>query len=250
MEGCMRRSMVVANWKMYTNAGDATILATTVRNNLTGVNKVEVVLCPPSIWLTEVSSVVGKGGKVKIGAQNIFYESEGAYTGEISPLMVKDVADYVIVGHSERREHFGETDLEVNEKVIASLRAGLFPIICVGEKKRSEKYPHQPVEQLKEALMHVPKKYYKQIVVAYEPIWAIGTGENADSEYVARVIAALRELVLRDSPVLYGGSVNSKNAKDYGKKPGIDGLLVGGASLRAAEFIKICEIWSESKSFK
>lgn len=246
----MRRPMIVANWKMYTNAGDAAILATTVRNNIAGINKVEVVLCPPTIWLTEVSSIVGKGGKVKLGAQNIFYESEGAFTGEISPLMVKDVADYVIVGHSERREHFGETDLEVNEKVIAALRAGLSPIICVGEKKKSEKYPHGPIDQLKEALMHVPKKYYKQIIVAYEPIWAVGTGENADPEYVTKVISALRELVLRDSPILYGGSVNSKNAADYGKRPEIDGLLVGGASLRAAEFVKICGIWSESKSFK
>lgn len=246
----MRRPMVVANWKMYTNASDAAILAITIRNNVAGINNVEVVLCPPTIWLTEVSSIIGKGGKVHLGAQNIFYESEGAYTGEISPMMVKDVADYVIVGHSERREHFDETDLEVNEKVIAALRAGLSPIICVGEKKKSEKYPHEPINQLKEALMHVPKKYYKQIVVAYEPIWAIGTGKNADPEYVVKVIAALRELVLRDSPILYGGSVNSKNTEEYGKRPGIDGLLVGGASLRASEFIKICGIWSESKSFK
>ena len=246
----MRRPMVVANWKMYTSAGDAAILATTVRNNVAGINKVEVVICPPAIWLTEVSDIIGKGGKVKLGAQNIFYESEGAYTGEISPMMVKDVADYVIVGHSERREHFGETDLEVNEKVIAALRAGLSPIICVGEKKKSTKYPQGPVDQLKEALAHVPKKYFKEIIVAYEPIWAIGTGENADAAYVAKVIGALRELVLRDSPILYGGSVNSKSAKEYGLRPEIDGLLVGGASLRAAEFVKICGIWSESKSFK
>lgn len=250
----MRRPMVVANWKMYTNASDAAILAITIRNNVAGINNVEVVLCPPTIWLTEVSSIIGKGGKVRLGAQNIFYESEGAYTGEISPLMVKDVADYVIVGHSERREHFGETDLEINEKVIAALRAGLSPIICVGEKKKSEKYPHEPVHQLKEALMHVPKKYYKQIVVAYEPIWAISTKENrnrnADVEYVVKVFSALRELVLRDSPILYGGSVNSTNAAEYALRPEIDGALVGAASLRASEFIKICGIWSESKSFK
>lgn len=246
----MRRPMVVANWKMYTNAGDAAILATTVRNNVAGISKTEVVLCPPTIWLTEVSSIIGKGGKVRLGAQNIFYESEGAFTGEISPLMVRDVADYVIIGHSERREHFGETDLEVNEKVIAALRAGLSPIICVGEKSKSTGYPETPVDQLREALSHVPKKYYKQIVVAYEPIWAIGTGENADPAYVAKVVSVLRELVLRDSPILYGGSVNSKNAKEYGLRPEIDGLLVGGASLRAAEFVKICGIWSECKSFK
>lgn len=250
----MRRPMVVANWKMYTSVADAAILATTVRNNVAKIDKIEVVLCPPSIWLTEVSSIIGKGGKVHLGAQNIFYESEGAYTGEISPLMVKDVADYVIVGHSERREHFGETDLEVNEKVIAALRAGLSPIICVGEKKKSTKYPKVPVDQLKEALSHVPKKYYKQIIVAYEPLWAISTpgdrDRSADVEYVVRVVSSLRELVLRDSPILYGGSVNSKNAKIYGTRPEIDGVLVGAAGLRAADFVKVCSIWSEAKNFK
>lgn len=250
----MRRAMVVANWKMYTDLADATVLATTVRNYVAGIGGVEVVLCPPSIWLTEISSIVGKGGRIKLGAQNIFYEPEGAFTGEISPLMVRDVANYVIVGHSERREHFGETDLEVNEKVIASLRAGLSPIICVGEKKKSTKYPSQPVNQLKEALSHVPKKYYKQIVVAYEPIWAISTqgdrNRNADIDHVIKVTAALRELVLRDSPILYGGSVNSSNAKIYAQRPEIDGALVGAASLRAADFVKVCQIWGENKSFK
>jgi triosephosphate isomerase len=246
--------MIVANWKMYTSLADASILATTVRNYVAGLSKVEVVLCPPAIWLTELAAIAGRGGKIKLGAQNIFYEGEGAFTGEISPIMVKDVADYVIVGHSERREHFGETDLEVNEKVIAALRAGLSPIICVGEKKKSAEYPHEPVDQLKEALSHVPKKYYKQIVVAYEPIWAISTKENrnrnADVLHVVKVAQALRELVLRDSPILYGGSVNSANAKEYAIRPEIDGALVGAASLRAAEFIKVCGIWAECKNFK
>lgn len=246
----MRRPIIVANWKMYTNASDANILATTVRNYVSGISEIEVVLCPPTIWLSEVSQIAGKGGRLQVGAQNMFHESEGAYTGETSPLMIKDVADYVIIGHSERREYFSETDLDVNDKVISALRAGLSPIICVGEKKKSTKYPSQPVNQLKEALLHVPKKYYKQIIVAYEPVWAIGTGENADGEYVAKVVSALRELVLRDSPILYGGSVNSKNAKSYGARPEIDGLLVGGASLRAAEFVKICATWAECKSFK
>lgn len=246
----MRRLMVIGNWKMYTDASDANILATTVRNYTSSIKNVEIVLCPPIIWLSEVLSIVGKRGKIKLGAQNVFYEKEGAFTGEISPLMIKDLADYVIVGHSERREHFGETNIEINEKVIAALRADLNPIICVGEKKKSQKYPTEPVNQLKEALKHVPKKYFKQIVVAYEPVWAIGTGENADPDYVAKVVSALRELVLRDSPILYGGSVNSKNAAGYAKRPEIDGLLVGGASLRAADFTKICSIWSECKSFK
>jgi triosephosphate isomerase len=239
---------------MYTEAADANILATTIRNYASQINGIEIVLCPPAIWLSEVLSIVGKSGKIQLGAQNIFYEKEGPYTGEISPLMVRDLAKYVIIGHSERREHFGETNLEVNEKVIAALRAGLHPIICVGEKKKSANYPTGVVGQLKEALAHVPKKYYKQIVVAYEPIWAISTAEdrnrNADVDYVVKVITALREVVLRDSPILYGGSVNSKNAKDYAAQPGIDGALVGAASLRASDFIKVCSIWAEAKNFK
>ena len=246
----MRRSMVVGNWKMYTNLADAHILATTVRNHVAGLEHVEIVLCPPMIWLSEVRGVIGRGGRVQLGAQNVFYEPEGPYTGEISPVMIHDVARYVIVGHSERREHFGETDMDVNEKVIASLRAGLSPIICVGEKKKSSKFPEQAVNQLKYALSGVAKKYYKEIVVSYEPVWAIGTGDVAEPEYVAKVVAQLREVVLRDSPILYGGSVNSKNAEGFGRRPEIDGLLVGGASLRANEFVKICKTWAEVKSFK
>jgi triosephosphate isomerase len=248
--GNMRRPLVVGNWKMYTEASDAHILATTIRNYASNIDGIEIVLCPPVIWLSEILSIVGKSGKIKLGAQNMFYEKEGPYTGEISPMMIRDLAEYVIIGHSERREHFGETNLEVNEKVIAALRAGLSPIICVGEKKKSVRYPTSVVNQLKEALAHVPKKYYKEIVIAYEPVWAIGTGENADPEYAAKVITELRQLVLRDSPILYGGSVNSRNAAGFGKRPEIDGLLVGGASLRASEFVKICSTWAEKKNFK
>lgn len=246
----MRRPMVVGNWKMYTDISDAHILSTTIRNYVANFEGIEVVLCPPVIWLSEVAGIVGKGGKVKLGVQNIFYEPEGPYTGEISPLMVKNLAKYAIVGHSERREYFGETDRDVNEKVIAALRAGLYPIICVGEKKKSTKFPDMPVKQLKEALLHVPRKFYKQIVVSYEPVWAIGTGESADPVYAAKVISQLRELVLRESPILYGGSVNSKTVSGFAERPEIDGLLVGGASIRATEFIKICETWSHKKNFK
>lgn len=249
----MRRPMVIANWKMYTDASDALILATTVRNNVASISNVEIVLCPPVIWLSDILSVVGKSGRVKLGAQNMFYEPEGAYTGEISPIMIKDVAKYVIVGHSERREHFGETELDVNEKVIAALKAGLYPIVCVGEKKRTKSYPGSVVRQLEEALSHVPKKYYKNIIVVYEPVWAISSeadSKNADPDYVAKIVTSLREIVLRDSPILYGGSVNSKNAGEYATRPEIDGILVGAASLRASEFVKICRIWSEGKDFR
>ena len=246
----MRRPIIIGNWKMYTSSADAHIIATTVRNYVANIEGIEVVICPPSIWLSEVAGIIGHGGKVGLGAQNMHYESEGPYTGEISPLMIRDLAKYVIVGHSERRENFGETDEDVNEKVIAAVRAGLSPIICVGEKKKSVSFPEMPVNQLKKALAHVPRKFYKDIIVAYEPIWAIGTGKVADPDYVAKVVSALRELVLRDSPILYGGSINSKSALSFGQRPEIDGLLVGGASIRADEFVKICFNWSTKKSFK
>jgi len=243
----MKRSIIVGNWKMYaTNVADAYVIATAVRNNVADIKDIEVVLCPPDIWLSEVAAIIKKNPKIKLGAQNMYFEPDGAYTGEISPLMIKEMADYVIVGHSERREYFGESDLEVNEKVIAALKAGLIPIICVGERKKGLSAT-EPARELKEALDHVPKKYFKNIVIAYEPIWAIGTGQNADAEYVAKVATVLRELVTIDTPILYGGSVKSANISDYAERPELDGVLVGGASIRAAEFVKICKIWSEAK---
>ncbi len=245
----MPRPVVIANWKMHTNAADAHILAMTVRNAVCSMEGVDIVLCPPMIWLSEVASVLGKG-RISLGAQNMFYEPEGAYTGEVSPSMIKDLASHVIIGHSERREHFGETDFDVNEKVIAALKTGLIPIICVGERKKSLKYPEEPVNQLKQSLLHVPVKYLKNIIVAYEPVWAIGTGLEAPPEYAAKVITELRAIVRTETPILYGGSVNSKNTANFVARPEIDGLLVGGASLRSAEFIKICQIWQQGKSFK
>lgn len=245
----MRRPIVAGNWKMYTRAADAAVLTTVIRNGVSKLPGVEVILCPPAIWLQGARSILGRGGKVELGAQNMFYEPEGAYTGELSPLMVKDVASHVIIGHSERREYFGEKDFDVNEKVIAALRAGLTPIVCVGEKKRKG-LPTEPRNQLKAALEHIPKKHYSEIIVAYEPIWAIGTGENAEPEYVAKVITYLREVGLGQTPVLYGGSVKASNAEKYAHRPEIDGLLVGGASLRATEFIKICEVWNHTKSLR
>lgn len=246
----MAKSLIIGNWKMYvTSIADAHILATSIRNSLVTLDNTEAVICPPAIWLTEVSGIIGKSTKVSLGGQNMFYEPDGAYTGEISPLMLKEVADYVIIGHSERREHFGETDFDVNEKVHAALKAGLRPIICVGESTKTTNLS-QPVRELKEALEHVPKKYHRDLVVAYEPIWAIsknGVGESATPEYVARVAVKLRELVRDETRILYGGSVNSSNIKGFAARPEIDGVLVGSASVRAAEFVKICKIWDESK---
>lgn len=245
----MRKPIIVANWKMYTRAADAAVLATTVRNGLAKVEGLEVVLCPPVIWLSEIRKIIGRGSRIELGAQNIFYEPEGAYTGEISPLMVLDLARYVIIGHSERREYFGETNLDVNEKTIAALRANLAPIVCVGERRRKNN-PKETVAELTEALTHVPKKRYEEITLAYEPVWAIGTGDNAEPEYAAAVLTLLREVIGPKSSILYGGSVNTKNIAGYADRPEIDGVLVGGASLRASEFVKICKIWQQRKNFR
>jgi len=245
----MRRPMVVANWKMYTRASDAYILATTIRNMVHSIEGVEIVICPPFVWLSEISEIVKKDGKVNVGAQNMFYEDEGPFTGEISPQMIRDIAKYVIIGHSERRFHFHENDIEVNEKVMAALKFGLSPIICVGEKTKSSSIK-DAVIQLEEALKHVKKGDYENIVVAYEPVWAIGTGVAAPVEHSVRAINALREIIGRDSPILYGGSINHSEVDKIAGSPAIDGVLVGGASLRASSFIEICQKWSRAKSFK
>ena len=245
----MRRPMVVANWKMYTRASDAYILATTIKNAVANIEGIEVVICPPSLWLSEIADVVKKDGKVNVGAQNMFYEPDGPYTGEISPMMVRDVAKYVIVGHSERRFYFHESDLDVNEKVLAALKFDLSPIVCVGEKTKSASI-RDALEQLKEALQHVPKNSYKDIIVAYEPVWAIGTEHTAPLDHSVKAISMLREIIGRDSPILYGGSVNSDEVEKFARSQAIDGVLVGSASVRAATFVDICKKWSEGKSFK
>jgi triosephosphate isomerase len=246
----MKRNLIVGNWKMYaTGIADAHVLATTIRNMVSNIPQIEVILCPPAIWLSEVKNIVGDSTKVTVGAQNMHYDEEGAFTGEISPLMVKEMAKYCILGHSERRQLFGENDQEINEKVLSAIKHGITPIICVGERQKKGN-PDEPVRELKEALAHIPKKNYKDIVVAYEPVWAIGTGENAEPEYVAKVVTKLREVVNVFTPILYGGSVKSSNIEDYAKRPEIDGVLVGGASVRASEFIQICRIWSKTKAIK
>ena len=246
----MKRSIIVGNWKMYaTSIADAHILTTSIRNHVADIKDVEIILAPPTIWLSEIAQILKQSRKTRLAAQNMFYEPDGAYTGEISPLMIKEVADYVILGHSERREYFSETDLEVNEKVVAAIKAGITPIICVGEKTKGSTIG-QPLKELQEALAGISKTHHKDILVAYEPIWAIGTGKNADPAYVAKVVTKLRAVVSVHTPILYGGSVNSSNIASYADRPEIDGVLVGGASVRAAEFVKICKIWSETKSLQ
>jgi len=228
-------------------------------------NKVDVVICPPATHLSNLKSQISNlkvknlGLRVGLGCQNIHWEEEGAYTGEISVLMVKDYCQYVIVGHSERREYFGETDEIVNKKIKQVLKHKLIPILCIGEKleQRKQNETKKIVEsQLKEGLNNIQysisnlptgRQVFNLPIIAYEPVWAIGTGQtpnpsetNETCEFVREVLTGLyNEDIAHRIRILYGGSVNSENIAKFASREEIDGLLVGGASLDAEEFIKI-----------
>lgn len=233
---------------MYTNLSDAVILATSIRDGVEQLTSIEMILCPPVIWLTDIADIIHSGlSLISLGAQNIYYQNEGEFTGEISASMVKDVAKYVIVGHSERKSIFGETNQIISRKVAAVLDAGLSPIVCVGEEKQSENSVSEIVNDLREVLFGINKDELSRIIVAYEPVWAVGAEEPATPEYCAKIITKLREVVSAETPILYGGSVNSSDAYEFIKRPEIDGVLVGRASLKASEFVKICRIVSEYK---
>lgn len=244
----MRRPLVVANWKMNTNLSDAVVLSTAILGAAENISGVEIVICPPSIWLTEVSQIIRRDlGHISLGAQNIYHLEDGSYTGEISAIMVRDVAKYVIVGHSERRKYFGETSGLVSRKTAAALDAGLVPIVCVGEEKKSDNSVKEVVLQLKESLAGINKSELDQIVVVYEPVWAVGAQEPAAPEYAARIISQLREAVSAHTSILYGGDINSSNVYNFVQRPEIDGVLVGRDSLVAPSFVKICRIVAEYK---
>jgi len=244
----MRRPIVVANWKMYTNLSDALVLATSVRDGTENISGVEMIICPPVIWLTDIAEIIQrKISHLALGAQNIHYLSEGEYTGEISAPMVKDTAKYVIVGHSERRKNFAETNSIVARKVATAIDTGLSPIVCVGEEKKDQNLAGEIVKDLKDSLAHIAAKDYKKLVIAYEPVWAVGAKEPATPEYASKVINQLREVVSAETPIIYGGTVDSSNVYEFVRRPEIDGVLVGRTSLRAKEFIKICRIIEEYK---
>lgn len=244
----MRRPIVVGNWKMFVSLSDALVLSTGVRDQVESFSGVEVILCPPTIWLTEVANVIHRNVQtITLGAQNISFLSEGEYTGEISAKMVRDVAKHVIVGHSERRKFFAETVNIVSRKVAAAIDAGLSPIVCVGEKERSDDSVSEVMKELEESLADIKKEEYKNIIVAYEPVWAVGAKDPADPDYCARVIVKLREILDGFTPVIYGGDVNASNVYNFIKRPEIDGVLVGRASLKVADFVKICRIVAEYK---
>jgi triosephosphate isomerase len=241
----MRRPFIAGNWKMHTRRAEALDLARAVVRETAGA-AAEVAVCVPFPHLGPVSEVLA-GTHVLLGAQNLHWEPQGAFTGEVSAPMLADYCQLVIIGHSERRQYFGETDEWVHRKIVAALRAGLRPIVCVGEtlaERRAGQTLAVLERQVRAAFAGLQPD--ERVTIAYEPVWAIGTGETASPEQAqeacAFIRALLRELAgagAESIRIQYGGSVNAKNAAELLDQPDIDGALVGGASLRAAEFAAI-----------
>ncbi len=251
----MRTPIVAGNWKMNKMTREAHALVTAMKNDLVQLattGQVEIVLCPPFLAIPAVAALV-QGTPIQVGAQNVFWEPKGAFTGEVSPVMVRELCDYVIIGHSERRQYFGETDESVNKKVRAALAHQLKPIVCVGENlQQNEAGQTQAVvsTQVRRAFRNLSRDEAQAIVIAYEPVWAIGTGKAASGDVANTIIdSAIRrtlaelydETVAQTIRVQYGGSVTPKNAAEFFTQPNVDGALVGGASLVAADFVAICQ---------
>jgi triosephosphate isomerase len=246
----MRRPFVAGNWKMFKTVAEARLLITELLPGLTAIQGVEIVLCPPYTSILPVAALL-EGTGIGIGAQNMHWEASGAFTGEIAPPMLAEFCKYVILGHSERRAYFGETDASVNRKVKAAIDHGLVPIMCVGEtlsENEAGMTSEVVTRQVKEGLSGIEAQTIGSIVIAYEPVWAIGTGRAATADGANRAIADIIRAVLANLydeelaqivRILYGGSVKASNAGEFFSYSDIDGALVGGASLKAAEFIPI-----------
>lgn len=258
----MSRNLIVANWKMNTTLTDAIVLANGVKSGVRELAGTDVVLCPPFPWLVPIKEALAHhpAKTVQLGAQNIFWQESGAYTGEVSASMLRGLVQYVIIGHSERRRYFKETNEEIHRKIELALAADIIPILCVGEQKKPVvSLIEQPaamtmskvrgiLEDLDGALTEQNTNKAKKIVIAYEPVWAIGkvAASAAYAEAVCRFITEYVAGILHCNKdriqVLYGGSVNEDNAADFLRQPHIDGLLVGGASLSPKGFSAICRI--------
>lgn len=246
----MRRKFIAGNWKMNLNRALAEELATALASALQQETAVEVAVCPPAVYLDAVHKKL-VGSAVGVGGQNCYHEPKGAFTGELSPSMLVDIGcKYVILGHSERRAIFGESNQDVNRKVQAALAAGLTPIVCVGEtleQRQSGQTSAVVREQFEGSLAGLAAEQIAKLVIAYEPVWAIGTGVVATPEQAEEVHADLRKLIearydaqlAAQVRIQYGGSVTADNAATLLAKPNIDGALVGGASLKADSFLAI-----------
>ncbi len=248
-----RREIFAGNWKMNTTAGEGRALVRGIIDGLTGIGDREVIVFPPAVYAAMTVDLC-KGTKVDVGIQNMYFEESGAFTGEISPLMVKDLGcRYILIGHSERRHVFGETDEEVKRKVQAALKAGIEPVVCVGElldEREQGKTDEVIRRQIQGAFRDVSESELKTVIIAYEPVWAIGTGRVATPEIAEEVHGNIRSLISElysekaasAIPVLYGGSVKPDNIAGLYAMENIDGVLVGGASLKADSFLDIIRV--------
>ena len=246
----MRTKIVAGNWKMNKLPSEAAALIDGIKDLVKDVQGVEVVVCPPFTDLKDAAAAV-KGSNVALGAQNVAWAESGAFTGEISAGMLKDLGvEYVIIGHSERRQYFGETDETVNRRLKAALAAGLKPIVCVGEKLEEREAGQMPAvieKQVKEGFADLSPEELAKVVIAYEPVWAIGTGKTATPKEAQEVHALIRRLlaeianaeVAASVRIQYGGSMKPANAKELMDQPDIDGGLIGGAALKADSFADI-----------
>jgi triosephosphate isomerase len=248
----MRKPIIAGNWKMNKTLTEAKSFAEEVKSLVPAPDQVESVICAPALFLQSLVETV-KGSNVKIGAQNMHFEESGAFTGEISPKALSDIGvQYVIIGHSERREMFNETDESVNKKALAAFNYNLTPIVCCGEtleQRENGETMSLIGSQIKKALAGLTDEQVKQTVIAYEPIWAIGTGKSSTAEDANEVCAHIRQVIAQQFSqeiadavrIQYGGSVKPGNIKEYMAQPDIDGALVGGASLEAQSFLQLLE---------
>ncbi len=246
----MRKPMVAGNWKMNKNVQEARSLVAEMLPSLQSIGGIERVICPPFTTLMSVSAMLA-GTSIGLGAQNMYWETQGAFTGEISVAMIKEFCQYVIIGHSERRTLFGETDETVNRKLKAALAGGLIPIVCIGEtlaENETGKTADVLARQLRSGLAGIQAEVAMMIVIAYEPVWAIGTGRAASGADANRIVnESIRPVITElfgteissTLRVLYGGSVTAANAVEFFSQPEIDGALVGGASLKPLDFVQI-----------
>ncbi|HCQ5600827.1 triose-phosphate isomerase [Clostridioides difficile] len=244
----MRKPIIAGNWKMHKTIKEALEFVNEVKDKVNS-DKVEAVICAPFTLLKDLKEAT-KGTNIKIGAQNMHFEEKGAFTGEVSPLMLKEIdMDYVVIGHSERRQYFNETDETVNKKVLKALEVGIDPILCVGEtleQREAGKTKDVCKVQVEKALENVLKDDLAKVVVAYEPIWAIGTGKTATAEDANDVISYIREVIkglygelANKVRIQYGGSVKPSNVAEIMGQSDIDGALVGGASLASNDYLDL-----------
>ena len=252
----MRTPMIAGNWKMNTTVAEAVELVKEMQKGLDEIKGIDKVVCPPFVSLSAIKELI-IGSSIKLGAQNLYFEEKGAYTGEVSALMLAGLCEFVIIGHSARRQYFGETDDIVNKKIKAALSADLKPILCIGERleeNEAGKTAEVVTGQLKSSLAGI--NYLAGFIIAYEPVWAIGTGIAATGKQANDTIGLIRrnvsemygEQAAQDVRILYGGSVNAANTAEFMQQSEIDGALVGGASLKANEFLGIVKQTAEIRN--